>query len=70
MSPRMLKQLWSLVESTQAQTLLNLDDLSLVQWLLKQLSHQYALNHQETSLCGHYIQSRLPLIRELATQRV
>lgn len=70
MSPRMLKQLWSLVESTQAQTLLNLDDMSLVQWLLKQLAHQYALNHQETNLFSHYIQSRLPLIRELATQRI
>jgi hypothetical protein len=69
MSPRMLKQLWSVVESTQAQTLLNLDDMSLVQWLLKQLSHRHALNHQEASLCSHYIQSRLPLIRDLATQR-
>ncbi len=69
MSPRMLKQFWSVVESTQAQTLLNLDDRSLVQWLLKQLTHRHPLDHQQTHLFSHYIQSRIPLIRDLATAR-
>jgi hypothetical protein len=67
--PRMLQHLWSLVESTQAQTLLTLDDRSLVQWLLHQLTAQYPVDHQQADLFSHYIQSRLSLIRDLATFR-
>ena len=37
MTPTMLRQLWSLVENAQAATLVNLDDRSLVQWLIEQL---------------------------------
>ena len=37
MSPTMLRQLWSLVETTQASLIVSLDDGDLVQWLLKRL---------------------------------
>jgi len=33
MTPTILRQLWSIVETTQSNTLLLLDDASLVQWL-------------------------------------
>lgn len=69
MSPVMLRQLWSLIEATQANVLLTLDDTSLVQWLLRQLSIQRSLNHVETTVLSSYIQSRLPLIRDLAHSR-
>jgi hypothetical protein len=69
MSPLMLRQIWSLVEVTQTQVLLNLDDDSLVQWLLRQLKNQRSLDSQETVLFYNYIQSRLPLIRDLAQSR-
>jgi hypothetical protein len=69
MTPLMLRQLWSLVETTQANLLLSLDDSSLVQLLLRQLSHQRSLNHQEADLVGSYIQSRINLIRDLAQER-
>jgi len=69
MTPLMLRQLWYLVETTQANLLLSLDDSSLVQLLLRQLSHHRSLNHQEADLVGSYIQSRINLIRDLAEER-
>ena len=69
MSPIMLRQLWSLVEATQSNVLLSLDDTSLVHWLLKQLRNQCSLNHEETTLYSTYIRSRLPLIRDMARNR-
>jgi hypothetical protein len=70
MTPVMLRQLWSLIETTQATLLVNLDDATLVQWLLKQLKTNSALNGKETDLLNEYIESRLSLIRDLAEQRL
>lgn len=69
MSPLMLRQVWSLVETTQTNVLLNLDDQSLVQWLVRQLKTQQPLDAYETSIFSDYIESRLPLIRDLARSR-
>jgi len=69
MSPVMLRQIWSLVETTQTNLLLNLDDASLVQCLLRQLNTERSLDSQETDLFSRYIQSRLPLIRDVARSR-
>ncbi len=69
MTPAVIRQLWSVVESTQAHTLLQLDDASLVQWLLKQTKNQTFLDGKETDILSEYIQSRLSLIRELAHER-
>ena len=65
MSPTMMRQFWSLIEMTQANIPLSLDDRSLVQWLLRQVRSERSLNH-ETNVLSDYIQSRLPLIRDLA----
>ena len=70
MTPVMLRQLWSLIETTQATLLVNLDDATLVQWLLKQLKTNSALNGKEADVLDEYIQSRLSLIRDLAEQRL
>ncbi|HIK14532.1 MAG TPA: hypothetical protein IGS53_04465 [Leptolyngbyaceae cyanobacterium M33_DOE_097] len=70
MTPRMLRQLWSLIETTQAHVLLDLDDKSLVQWLLRQLQDGRSLNPEEDSVMNDYINSRLPLIRDLAQHRM
>jgi hypothetical protein len=69
MTPNLLRQLWSLIESTQANFLLRLDDASLTQWLLQNLNNQRSLDHQEAHLLNDYIRSKLPLIRDLAQQR-
>ncbi|MCP2732546.1 hypothetical protein [Limnofasciculus baicalensis] len=69
MTPTMLRQLWSLIETTQSNLLLKLDDASLVQWLLKQFKQQRALNHEEMNILNDYLNNRLSLIREMAEQR-
>lgn len=70
MTPTMLRQLWSLIENSQATTLISLDDATLVQWLIKQLKTRNALNGKEADLINEYIQSRLSLIRDLAEERL
>jgi hypothetical protein len=69
MSPMMLRQVWSLVEETQSHILLDLDDSSLVQLLVRQLKHRRSLNAAEATQYSYYIQSHLPLIRDLAQSR-
>ncbi|NES83760.1 MAG: hypothetical protein F6K10_21410 [Moorea sp. SIO2B7] len=69
MTPTMLRQLWSLIENTQANMLLKLDDASLVQWILKQFHNQRSLDYQQTDILSDYIRIKIPLIRELAQQR-
>ena len=66
MTPTILRQLWSVVETTQSNTLLKLDDASLVQCLLKQIKTEAMLDHNETNILSDYIHSRLTLIRDLA----
>ncbi len=69
MSPLLLRQIWGLVEATQSQILLTLDDESLVEWLLHQLTNQRSLDSQEANLLSDYLQSHLPLIRDVAQSR-
>lgn len=69
MTPTMLRQLWSVIEATQAQILLKLDDASLVQWLLKQVKNERSLDNNETNILHEYIYSKLSLIRDLALER-
>ncbi|WP_414542343.1 hypothetical protein [Nostoc sp. CCY0012] len=69
MTPKMLRQLWSVVENSQTKTLLQMDDASLVKWLVKQTTNQALLDPKETDFLSDYIQSRLSLIRDLAYER-
>jgi hypothetical protein len=69
MTPTMMRQLWSLIEATQANVLLKLDDASLVQWILKQFKQQRSLNHDEINILSDYLNNRLSLIRDLAQER-
>ncbi|MEQ9551580.1 MAG: hypothetical protein RIM23_18485 [Coleofasciculus sp. G3-WIS-01] len=69
MNPTMMRQLWSLIETTQTNLLLKLDDASLVQWILKQLKQERGLNSEEMHILNEYLYNRLSLIRDLAEQR-
>jgi succinate dehydrogenase flavin-adding protein (antitoxin of CptAB toxin-antitoxin module) len=69
MTPKIMRQLWSVVETAHTKTLLQLDDASLVQWLIKQTNTQEFLEQKETDHLSDYIQSRLTLIRDLAYER-
>lgn len=70
MTPVMLRQLWSIIETTQATLLVTLDDAALAQWLLKQLTANSTIHGKDQDLLDEYIQSRLSLIRDLAQQRL
>ncbi|BAY26253.1 hypothetical protein NIES2100_60670 [Calothrix sp. NIES-2100] len=69
MTPKIMRQLWSVVETAHTKTLLQLDDATLVQWLVKQTNTQALLEPKETDFLCDYIQSRLSLIRDLAYER-
>jgi len=69
MTPTMLRQLWTVIETTQANMLLKLDDANLVQSLLKQIKQQRSLNSDEAHIMSDYLHSKLSLIRDLAQER-
>jgi succinate dehydrogenase flavin-adding protein (antitoxin of CptAB toxin-antitoxin module) len=69
MTSKILRQMWSVVESTHAKTLLQMDDASLVQWLVKQTKTQALLDGKEADFLRDYVQSRLTLIRDIAHER-
>ncbi len=69
MTPTIMRQLWTVVETAHSKTLLQLDDASLVQWLVKQTKTQALLDCNETDFLCDYIQARLSLIRDIAHDR-
>lgn len=69
MTPYMLRQLWTVVDQTQTNLLLTLDESTLSTSLIRQLSENYLLSSQEADAFDHYIRSKMPLIRDLAQAR-
>lgn len=70
MTPKMMRQLWEVVEATQVTTLLQFDDSALVQLLLKQFTAQRPIDAQDKHSLNTYIESKLPLIRDTAEGRL
>ncbi|NJN75542.1 MAG: hypothetical protein HC796_04065 [Synechococcaceae cyanobacterium RL_1_2] len=69
MTPNMLRQFWSLVETMQSNLILTLDDTSLVNCILEKIKEKEPLNPNQTDIVMDYIRNKLTLIRELAQQR-
>jgi hypothetical protein len=69
-NPLRLRQFWTIVESSQASTLVRLDDVSLAESLLRQFRSYQILDAHELQLVSEYIQAKLPLIRDIASQRM
>ncbi|MBE9207748.1 hypothetical protein IQ244_14715 [Nostoc sp. LEGE 06077] len=67
---KMMQQLWTVIESTNVSTLLQFDDVALVQLLFQQLNTQQEEDIQTESSLNAYIQSKLPLIRDTAEGRL
>jgi|JI91814CRNA_FD_contig_21_7877261_length_462_multi_5_in_0_out_0_1 hypothetical protein len=70
LNPLRLRQIWTIVESSQASLLVRLDDPGLEKWLMRQFEKDATLSMVETQAVNHYIHSKLPLIREMAEQKV
>lgn len=66
---KMMQQLWAVIESTQVNTLLQFDDSDLVKLLLNQFSNQQVMDVHTATTLNTYIESRLPLIRDIAEER-
>jgi hypothetical protein len=70
MTPSLLRQIWSQVEETQTNVILQLDDSSLAGLILNQIQRQHLLNSSEADQVIQYIYSKLSLIRDLALSRI
>ena len=66
MSPLLLRQLWSVIDTAHSNHILSLDDQGLAAWVLEQLRHQSSLDTVELNQVNRYIQTKLPLIRDMA----
>lgn len=69
MNPSLLRQVWSQVEDTQTNALLQLDDSSLSGLILNQIQRHQILNSVEADQVAQYVNSKLSLIRDLALAR-
>ncbi|MGC9503272.1 hypothetical protein [Baaleninema sp.] len=70
MNATILRQVWSAVEDTQAATLVNLDDSTLIDRLIWDLQAQRVLEGNDIEEVSRYLRSRISLIRDLADGRV
>lgn len=69
-TPKMMRQFWVIVEATQVSTLLQFDDSTLVQLLLKRFISEQPIDPQAKRSLNTYIQEKLPLIRDIAGCRL
>lgn len=69
MSPFLLRQLWSVIDAAHSNHILSLDDQGLANWVVEQLCHQSALDKVELTQVNRYIQTKIPLIRDMAQNR-
>lgn len=69
MNSYILRQLWSVIEETQASVLLRLNDTELVKQVLSQLDSKNPLTKDEITTVSGYLHSRTSLIRDLALAR-
>lgn len=70
MNSSILRQLWSVVEETQANIILSFGDTELVQQLVAQIELRGLLNNEEVGTVSAYVSSRLLLIRDMARARL
>lgn len=70
MPPEAMRTFWSLIETTQTNILLTLDNDALVGWLERQLHLEISLKIVDSGDLNAYINARLPLIRDIAQERL
>ncbi len=69
MNISLLRQVWKVIEQTNLYELLSLNDTEMIQRLLRQLETKNRLSQEETLLVKVYLNSKLPLIKDLAESR-
>jgi hypothetical protein len=66
MTPSIMRMFWDLVNRSQPSKLLVMDDEGLVAWLINQVQETSTLDLQQQDALCSYINSRMPLIRDIA----
>lgn len=69
MDIQIVRELWSVVEQTETNLLLNLNDNDLVTQIIERLKQFKSLNSHQYQFAKSYVSARTPLIRELAQSR-
>lgn len=64
MDTRLIRQLWSAVESFPLGQFSNLDDSSLLKSIVDLLQSDPSFESHNVPVVSHYLQSRMPLIRD------
>ena len=65
-----LRQVWSIIETIHASTLLALEESDLSNLVIRQIDRTSPLSLEENKLLTDYIQSKTALIRDLAEARL
>ncbi len=68
MDIRLLRQFWSIIEAATPQRLAALDDSSVSKWIVDILKADPTFDPRNLPTVSQYIQTRIPLIRDLAQQ--
>jgi hypothetical protein len=68
--PVLIRQLWLLIEGTQATLLLTLEDGPLVQRLSRQMQDSSIMDASACRDINRYLEAKLPLIRDVARSRL
>ena len=68
MDTKLIRQLWSAVQSASAKGLAQLDDNTLMQALVETIQEEPGFDPGNLAVMNSYIQTRLPLIRDMASQ--
>ncbi len=68
--PVLMRQLWLLIEGTQATLLVNLEDGPLVQRLTRQMQDSSIMDADARNALDLYLEAKLPLIRDVAQSRL
>ncbi len=68
MDIKLIRQLWSTVQSASAKGLSQLDDTMLMQSLVDVMREDPGFDPGNLAAMNSYIQTRLPLIRDIANQ--
>ncbi|PZO10001.1 MAG: hypothetical protein DCF25_21035 [Leptolyngbya foveolarum] len=68
MDTKLIRQLWSAVQSASTKGLSHLDDPTLMQSLVNVMCEDPGFDPGNLAAMNSYIQTRLPLIRDIASQ--
>ncbi len=64
-----LRQIWRIIENTQADLLIDLDSVQLNKFLVQEIQQTVPLTTEDNAFLNTYIKSRISLIRDLAQSR-